>query len=196
MESMTWKLFAPIMLLLLVASPPSRACDCVNAHLQSHFCNSDVVTKAVFLREAERNNSVKGYEVKIKEVFKGGAWLSGIIFIDNLDGTSCEVKIDPTNFNKDYLITASGSSATGYLEASGCGVIRLWTELTSRQALGIQKAYKDGCSCEIISSFQKPCDSKCQQCKLDGHEEGGSQNQAENQACIPKGGTCSWQTIQ
>ncbi|KAJ1095808.1 hypothetical protein NDU88_000962 [Pleurodeles waltl] len=185
MESRLWKLFAAIVLLLLVGSQQSSASDCLYSHPQSYFCNSEVVIRAKILREAERNNSVNGYELQILEVFKGSLWLPGtIILIDISTGASIDLRADPG----DFVLTGFGS---GSLQVSGCSMVKPWSELTTKQALGIRGAYKDGCSCEIISSFPKPRESKGRHCKLDDD----SANQVANQACIPKGGTCSWQTI-
>ncbi|KAJ1095807.1 hypothetical protein NDU88_000962 [Pleurodeles waltl] len=184
MESRLWKLFAAIVLLLLVGSQQSSASDCLYSHPQSYYCNSEVVIKVKILREPERNNSVKGHKLQILEVYKGGIWLSRSFFHNTFTTTAIDLPVDPGNF----LLIGFGS---GSLQVSGCSMVKPWSELTTKQALGIRGAYKDGCSCEIISSFPKPGESKGRHCKLDDD----SANQVANQACIPKGGTCSWQTI-
>ncbi|KAJ1095809.1 hypothetical protein NDU88_000962 [Pleurodeles waltl] len=185
MESRLWKLFAAIVLLLLVGSQQSSASDCLYSHPQSYFCNSEEVIRAKFLREAEMKNSVNGYELQITEVFKGSYWSTGTsIRIKFSTGAAIDLRADPG----DFVLTGSGSPD---LQVSGCSMVKPWSELTTKQAMGIRGAYKDGCSCEIISSFPKPGESKDQHCKLDDD----SANQVANQACIPKGGICSWQTI-
>ncbi|XP_078520881.1 metalloproteinase inhibitor 1-like isoform X2 [Lissotriton helveticus] len=181
-----------IMILLFSVCPFSEACPCVDFHLQSFFCNWDFVIKGEFLSErnvtTDSGFSIEGYDILVKQVFKGGNNLKNIIFVSRLVKTTCETSYNYRN--TDCLIVGRGSSTPDGMYLNACSYLSLWSQLSANQMKGIQGAYSAGCNC-MICSGEDCAPTTCPLMDLDRDSY-----QALKQRCVSKNDVCTWESIQ
>ncbi|XP_069065730.1 metalloproteinase inhibitor 1-like [Pleurodeles waltl] len=197
MDTRKWITVMAALLFVGVACP-AEACRCIKDHLQRFYCNSNGVLKMRFIEPMQITDSgsqVTGYKIQLDEVLKGSAELQSLTFISSSAGTSCEYHHSESDYNVEYLVTAYNNS--GDVSVSGCNYVVPWNELSSNQILGIQGAYSEGCTRNIISCFSPPCSPVQNTCVIEGDANPQTENQQKNQACVPNTNTtCSWKTIE
>ncbi|KAJ1095812.1 hypothetical protein NDU88_000964 [Pleurodeles waltl] len=187
-------------LLFLEISSPVEACSCLPFVLQNSVCNANAVLQGKFLEPSQKPGSSptdveKGYKVHIDKVLKGNQTLISVTFIKSMSGTSCEYHHDRSGFNVEYLFTASDNN--GDLTVSSCSYIKRWSEMSSKEILGVEGAYLKGCNCKVVPCSSQPCSSEPRTCTLEQYEGGDGENQRKNQVCVPsKGPRCIWKTIE
>ncbi|XP_078520886.1 metalloproteinase inhibitor 1-like [Lissotriton helveticus] len=183
-------------LLFLEISSPVDACRCVPPVLQNSYCGTDVVVLQVTFLEASQNtDGAKGYKVRINKVLKGGQELESVTFINSMSGSSCEYYHDPNEFNVEYLIIAYYDN--GVLRMSSCSYKARFSELSPGQNQGLEGAYDEGCTCNVVTCFYQPCSSGEKTCILEQYEGGNAEYQIKKQVCVPKTGTeCIWKNIE
>lgn len=186
--------------LFLGASFPAEACRCLPIILQNSYCNSNTVLKVKFIEDATRTmpgsqDVQKGYKVKVEEVYKGEEALKTLTFIDAKSGSSCDYTHSSDEFHKDYLIATSSNA--NEVSVRGCNYIAPWNQLSIKQKKGVEGAYNQGCTCDILYCSSQPCSMAEKTCTLEEYTGGDAENQRKNQVCAPiNSTTCNWKNIE
>uniref|UniRef100_S4RKA4 TIMP metallopeptidase inhibitor 1 n=1 Tax=Petromyzon marinus TaxID=7757 RepID=S4RKA4_PETMA len=184
----------------------SQACSCAGEpHPQQAFCGSDVGKSLHFV---EKKNLLQGQDgpkatISAKEAlpqtFKGQEELTRTGYIYSPVGEpSCALDIQP--HKRHYILT--GRIWSGMIYVTLCNFIRPWNTLSSGQKSGFSDIYGSGCTCQISTCNQKPCEpTEARACTwTDSSTYQGARRwgpQAKTQACLPalEGDGCLWSKI-
>ncbi|XP_032810215.1 metalloproteinase inhibitor 3-like [Petromyzon marinus] len=190
----------------------SQACSCAGEpHPQQAFCGSDVAMKVQLLEKTTEMMAVSNgdnesamaqltrYKVNVIKTFKGQEELTRTGYIYSPVGEpSCALDIQP--HKRHYILT--GRIWSGMIYVTLCNFIRPWNTLSSGQKSGFSDIYGSGCTCQISTCNQKPCEpTEARACTwTDSSTYQGARRwgpQAKTQACLPalEGDGCLWSKI-
>lgn len=145
MQSSVWILTVTTVILLYITV--AYGCSCLPTHPQAQFCNSQFVILARVKREFTHNDT-RVYKVRIRKELKMTekaqvALKSGRLLTPLWD-SMCGVKLET---GKVYAIGGRITSLKARINI--CGFVQKWDELSQRQRKGLNRMYKQGCTCGI-----------------------------------------------
>ncbi|XP_062842756.1 metalloproteinase inhibitor 4-like [Trichomycterus rosablanca] len=158
-----------LILALWITEPGVEGCSCAQAHLQQHFCYSDIVIRAkvigeqtVFPTDSLHGEEMIEYKIKLIKMFKGFDKVDNLTYVyTSVHESLCGVRLDAKN-KVQYLLSGSLFNQ-GKVEVELCGIVEPWDELPLAQRKNLHR-YQKGCECEISSCYEHHCRATKNKC--------------------------------
>ncbi|KAM9443506.1 metalloproteinase inhibitor 3-like [Clarias gariepinus] len=162
MKQVNVQLFLLIILALGITTPVTEGCSCGEAHLQWHFCHSEIVIRAkiigqkiISLRKNSHGEKLIEYKIKLIKMFKGFDKVDSIQYIyTSIHESLCGVNLDAKN-KVQYLL--SGYMWHRKVVVELCGIVERWDNLVLAQKKNLKYRYQKGCECKISSCYKSRC---------------------------------------
>nr|XP_057927701.1 metalloproteinase inhibitor 2-like [Doryrhamphus excisus] len=192
---MTWTVKSCVLPLVLLSmwwlQEGAAACLCAAVHLQTAYCNADVVIKVTVKGKTSGDfGKPTKYDVKLIKTFKGPKRSFDAIYTPSFPA-ACGVTLTK---GVDYLITGK-LAPDGSLHITLCDFIAPWKRLCKTQKGNLLKGYKKGCDCKITRCTSLPCkiSSRAECSWTDFVMRSDNRQQAKHFACIKRrDGSCTW----
>eukprot|EP00062_Callorhinchus_milii_P025810 gi/632987203/ref/XP_007910662.1/ PREDICTED: metalloproteinase inhibitor 2-like [Callorhinchus milii] len=128
-------------------------------------------------------------------MFKGSEMMKRVEhFYTRNSGRLCGYTPKDNYRNEDYLLSGMRETSIS-IRVTSCDFVMPWKELTEYQRNSMQQKYSDGCECEIIPCYSKPCKPSRHwetQCIWE-LENSRSGQRYDYRACLKtSSGTCKW----
>ncbi|XP_068701449.1 metalloproteinase inhibitor 3-like [Montipora foliosa] len=163
--------FYSIVISVLVGSLTTcQACSCAKSHPQEMYCRAQFVIRAKILSQEflTEDNKTLAFNLRVQKIFKGETQLNQTDAIQRhgskkrsliaraytaSDGARCGVTLFS---NTVYLL--SGRVWKRKIRLNMCDWIQPWSDVTSRQRMGIRRFYGSNCDCQVSPCYEEHCE--------------------------------------
>uniref|UniRef100_A0A1L8EDF8 Putative secreted metalloprotease n=1 Tax=Haematobia irritans TaxID=7368 RepID=A0A1L8EDF8_HAEIR len=175
-------LLCPVVLTVLFFATPAKACSCLPAHPQEHYCTADYVALVRVMRKSNKlvPNKVV-YKLQVKKSYKmndeGQRTLRHGRIMSSDSESMCGVNLE---LGRLYVIAGRGN------QLNSCQYYKEYKKMSIVERTGFTGAYKKGCSCRIRLSFGNRSSDKnlsFDECKWSPFS--GSDCETRHSACFP-----------
>ncbi|XP_068703701.1 metalloproteinase inhibitor 3-like [Montipora foliosa] len=147
-----------------------QACSCAKSHPQEMYCRAQFVIRAKILSQEflTEDNKTLAFNLRVQKIFKGETQLNQTDAIQRhgskkrsliaraytaSDGARCGVTLFS---NTVYLL--SGRVWKRKIRLNMCDWIQPWSDVTSRQRMGIRRFYGSNCDCQVSPCYEEHCE--------------------------------------
>nr|XP_014688346.2 metalloproteinase inhibitor 1-like [Equus asinus] len=135
----------------LFVTPAVQDCNCFQDHLQTIYCNSDVVFVGKYLRILDLSTSKLLYDITIVQMIKGPAPLQ---FFEYASIFACSHVHSKMLYSNDEYLIWGPLINKNQLNVTECDIMP-WENISEHQKQGLFTYYKAGCNCTILPKKER-----------------------------------------